>query len=298
MTKIINFAAIDIGSNAARLLIASANANTAEEYPVKSILLRYPLRLGEDVFKKGEISKTKIQKTVLLMKTYKNLLQLYDIVMVRACATSAMREAKNGAELVKQVKEKTVINIEIIDGKEEAKIIFDSHIADMLDPQKNYLYVDVGGGSTEISIISKGSFKNSKSFNIGTLRILSGKVKKSDFDRMTKWLKSNISDYQQLEIIGSGGNINKLYRLAGFKEKDKLPVEKLAEVYKNLANYTLEERIEKLKLRPDRADVIIPASEIFMTVSQAANVEYINVPTIGLSDGIIRSLYTDYLKTK
>lgn len=294
MNETLNFAAIDIGSNAARLLIAGTPVGNPTTPLSKIILLRYPLRLGEDVFSKGEISKAKIEKTLLLMKAYKHLLRLYNVVAMRACATSAMRDAKNGNEIVKLIAQKTGININIINGREEAGIIFESHIADVLPQDKNYLYVDVGGGSTEINLIVEGKLKQTKSINIGTLRMLADKVKPSAFNDMQAWVQEVTTNQKQLEIIGSGGNINKLYRLANLKNGEKLKTEQLIDLYENLKSYTVEERMLKFKLRPDRADVIVPASEIFIAIAKAGNINNINVPTIGLADGIVHALFEEY----
>lgn len=298
MKSMIHFAAIDIGSNAARLLISSVKGLAKKEIPSETLLVRVPLRLGEDVFLNGEIGKEKEKNVISLLKSYQYLLKIYRPVSIRACATSAMREASNGKNIVKKISESTGIDVEIIKGKKEAQIIYDSHVADILDPRCDYIYVDVGGGSTEITLIKNRKFVESKSFNIGTLRMLAKKVNKEHFEEMAEWLKKIHQRESYLEIIGSGGNINKLYRLAKLREGEKLSVKRLDELHRDLKKYSMEVRMDKFKMRTDRADVIIPASEIFLKIAKTANVSKINVPTMGLADGIIHLLYEDYLRKR
>ena len=269
--KKVNYAAIDIGSNAVRLLIKCVNEENAPELMSKVQLIRIPLRLGEDAFTVGVISTEKEKKLIRLMKAYKQLMKIYDVVDYRACATSAMRDARNGKDIVQQIVKKTGIRVEIIDGQEEAHIVYDNHIEQLFASGQNYLYVDVGGGSTEINLISNGELKNSRSYNIGTVRMLSA-----------------------ISIIGSGGNINKLFRLADKKDKKAslLPIESLQDIYETLKALSTEQRIKQYKLKPDRADVIVPAAEIFLEIATHVKATGIIVPTIGLSDGIIDSLYT------
>ncbi|MDR2564354.1 MAG: Ppx/GppA family phosphatase [Prevotellaceae bacterium] len=294
----IYFGAIDIGSNAARLLIASVNTDEPVSKIRKTILLRIPLRLGEDVFSTGRISEERIKKFIRMMKAYKHLMSIYEVEDYMICATSAMREASNGTKVAETILDRTGMKIDIISGKDEARLVYDSKIADELNPDKTYMYVDVGGGSTEISIIEGGRRSKSKSFGIGTLRLLAGKVNDSDWASMSKWLAeaySHSSDHE-IEIIGMGGNINKLYRLANLAKGEKLSPEKLRNLYIRLKNLSRDERMIKYDMRPDRADVIIPASEIFLFVCDRAKVSAINVPTIGLVDGIVHSLYEKYRK--
>ena len=280
--KKVNYAAIDIGSNAVRLLIKCVNEENAPELMSKVQLIRIPLRLGEDAF------------TVGVMKAYKQLMKIYDVVDYRACATSAMRDARNGKDIVQQIVKKTGIRVEIIDGQEEAHIVYDNHIEQLFASGQNYLYVDVGGGSTEINLISNGELKNSRSYNIGTVRMLSGMVKEEEKEALRTDLIGLATEYTPISIIGSGGNINKLFRLADKKDKKAslLPIESLQDIYETLKALSTEQRIKQYKLKPDRADVIVPAAEIFLEIATHVKATGIIVPTIGLSDGIIDSLYT------
>ena len=226
------------------------------------------------------------------MKAYKQLMKIYDVVDYRACATSAMRDASNGKEITQRIAKKTGIRVEIIDGQEEAHTVYNNHIEQLFISGQNYLYVDVGGGSTEINLISNGELKNSRSYNIGTVRMLSGMVKEKEALRTD--LAELAREYVPINIIGSGGNINKLFRLADKKDKKAsfLPIKSLRDTYEALKALSPEERIRQFKLKPDRADVIVPAAEIFLEIANQVNATGIAVPTIGLSDGIIDSLYT------
>lgn len=298
--KKVNYAAIDIGSNAVRLLIKCVNEENAPELMSKVQLIRIPLRLGEDAFTVGVISTEKEKKLIRLMKAYKQLMKIYDVVDYRACATSAMRDARNGKDIVQQIVKKTGIRVEIIDGQEEAHIVYDNHIEQLFASGQNYLYVDVGGGSTEINLICDAELKSSRSYNIGTVRMLSGMVKNEEKEQMRSDLQALAAEYSSIQIIGSGGNINKLFRLADKKDKKQsfLPVESLQEICETLKPLSKEERIKRFKLKPDRADVIVPAAEIFLEVAKQVNATGITVPTIGLSDGIIDSLYTKNMRTE
>ena len=255
--------------------------------------------MGEDAFTMGVISAEKEKKLIRLMKAYKQLMKIYDVVDYRACATSAMRDARNGKDITRQIARKTGIRVDIIDGQEEAHIVYDNHIEQLFASGQNYLYVDVGGGSTEINLISNGELKNSRSYNIGTVRMLSGMVKEEEKEALRTDLIGLAAEYAPISIIGSGGNINKLFRLADKKDKKAslLPVESLREIYEALQALPAEQRIEQYKLKPDRADVIVPAAEIFLEVATNVKATGIIVPTIGLSDGIIDSLYTQKMNT-
>ena len=292
--KKVNYAAIDIGSNAVRLLIKCVNEENAPELMSKVQLIRIPLRLGEDAFTMGVISAEKEKKLIRLMKAYKQLMKIYDVVDYRACA-----DARNGKDITRQIARKTGIRVDIIDGQEEAHIVYDNHIEQLFASGQNYLYVDVGGGSTEINLISNGELKNSRSYNIGTVRMLSGMVKEEEKEALRTDLIGLAAEYAPISIIGSGGNINKLFRLADKKDKKAslLPVESLREIYEALQALPAEQRIEQYKLKPDRADVIVPAAEIFLEVAMNVKATGIIVPTIGLSDGIIDSLYTQKMNT-
>lgn len=288
------YAAIDIGSNAVRLLIKSIDRDAVQEKKFKKLmLLRVPLRLGLDVFSIGELSEKKADKLRRLMKAFRQLMKIYEVDDYRACATSAMRDARNGAEIIRKIDKDTGIRIEIIDGQEEARMIYNNHIEYMEDRFGNYLYVDVGGGSTEINLITGGELVWSMSYNLGTVRMLSNAVKEGTWELMEEELEKVTGDLTDINIIGSGGNINKLFRLADNKDKkrQRLPVSSLKILYDELKSMTPEERIESFKLKQDRADVIVPAAEIFLKIANVIHAEYIYVPVIGLSDGIIDDLY-------
>lgn len=292
-TRKTNYAAIDIGSNAVRLLIKEIKEEQGKAHFSKVLMLRVPLRLGFDVFDIGKISEKKEKNMIRLMKAFRHLMKIYDVKHCRACATSAMRDAKNGMDIIKQIEKKTGVHINIIDGQEEAKIIYNNHVEHMEDQKGNYMYVDVGGGSTEINLLSEGQLVCSRSYNIGTVRMLNNAVKDSEWERLKNDLAELAKSYPQTNIIGSGGNINKLYRLADKKNKKKMTmqVSVLQELHTRLKALSLEERMEQFGMKPDRADVIIPAGEIFLTIANIIGASYIHVPVIGLSDGIIDELY-------
>lgn len=293
------YAAIDIGSNAVRLLIKKEkeDENLISKRLSKVMLLRVPLRLGFDVFSLGEVSEIKLVKLRRLMKAFRQLMKIYEVTDYRACATSAMRDAKNGKSVIKKILKDTGINIEVIDGQEEAHMIYNNHIECMEDRTGNYIYVDVGGGSTEINLLTNGELVQSLSYNIGTVRILSGAVKDETWAQMKDDLTRLTADFQGINIIGSGGNINKLYRLAEKKDKKKMrmPIASLQGLYDELKPLTPEQRMNEFSLKADRADVIVPATEIFLTIANIVKAEYIHVPVIGLADGIIDSLYSKQL---
>ena len=289
----VNYAAIDIGSNAVRLLIKSIDREAVQEKKIKKVMmLRVPLRLGFDVFSIGELSEKKADKLRRLMKAFRQLMKIYDVDDYRACATSAMRDARNGRTIIKKIEKDTGIRIEIIDGQEEARMIYNNHIECMEDRLGNYMYVDVGGGSTEINLLTNGELVWSVSYNIGTVRMLSNAVKEGTWQQMEEELMKVTEGVAAINIIGSGGNINKLFRLADKKDKklQRLPVSSLQTVYDVLKPLTPEERVEAFSLKQDRADVIVPAAEIFLKIAEVVHAEYIYVPVIGLSDGIIDNL--------
>ena len=295
----VNYAAIDIGSNAVRLLIKSIDREAVQEKKIKKVMmLRVPLRLGFDVFSIGELSEKKADKLRRLMKAFRQLMKIYDVDDYRACATSAMRDARNGRTIIKKIEKDTGIRIEIIDGQEEARMIYNNHIECMEDRLGNYMYVDVGGGSTEINLLTNGELVWSMSYNIGTVRMLSNAVKEGTWQQMEEELMKVTEGVAAINIIGSGGNINKLFRLADKKDKklQRLPVSSLQTVYDVLKPLTPEERVEAFSLKQDRADVIVPAAEIFLKIAEVVHAEYIYVPVIGLSDGIIDNLYAKSLE--
>lgn len=279
------YAAIDIGSNAVRLLIKRDEEKC--RYLDKLLLVRVPLRLGFDVFSKGEISDKKADDLVRLMRSYELLMKIYRVDRMRACATSAMREAKNGSEIIKKIAAKTGIKVEIITGAEEARIVYFNHLGRGFDSKGNFLYVDVGGGSTELNLLTNGELKLSESFNIGTVRMLTDSVKAKTWSDLSDTCLSLGRKYPDITLVGSGGNINKLYKLAGGNKKKEISVEALQGIYEDLLPLSVEERMVRYSMRPDRADVIIPAAKIFLTIARLTGAKNILVPVIGVADGII-----------
>jgi exopolyphosphatase / guanosine-5'-triphosphate,3'-diphosphate pyrophosphatase len=286
----LRYAAIDIGSNAVRLLIADIIENGKATSFKKNTLIRVPLRLGDDAFLDKRISERKSEELLKTMQAFKNLLDVYKVVDYRACATSAMREAENGAELVQRIKADSGIDLEIVEGQSEANIIYSSHIEQTLERKKNYLYIDVGGGSTELSVFCEGKVKASKSFPIGTVRMLDNADKDETWAELKEWIKVNSKQYPNLVGIGTGGNINKLFKMSAEKDGMPLNFSKLKEMYNYLNSFSLKERITVLGLNQDRADVIIPACEIYLSVMKWAGVKQIFVPRVGMVDGIIQLL--------
>jgi exopolyphosphatase/guanosine-5'-triphosphate,3'-diphosphate pyrophosphatase len=262
----------------------------------KSSLVRVPVRLGDDAFTRGEISPAKVEKIKKTMLAFKNLMDVQEVVAYRACATSAMREASNGDEIIRQVNEYAGVEIEIIDGKQEAEIIYSNQIVEMINDDSHYLYVDVGGGSTEITLFSDGALVDSRSFNVGTIRLLNQTAGEAEFKEIKKWLKHLKANSRDVVLIGSGGNINKIIKLSGKKDKQQLLLNELVEMNKQLAQYSLDERVSILGLNTDRADVIVPASNIFIKVMKWSGAKRILIPTIGVSDGIVHQLYQKYQK--
>ena len=292
------YAAIDIGSNAVRLLIADIIENNGSVSFKKNTLIRVPLRLGDDAFLNQLISDKKTNDLVKTMQAFRNLMDVYKVSDYRAYATSAMREATNGESVVKQVRELANIDLQIIHGQKEAKIIYASHAEDNIDKSKNYLYIDVGGGSTELSLFSAGEIVASKSFNIGTIRILDNQDKEETWDEMREFIREHTRQFKSLLGIGTGGNINKLYKLAEEKDKAPLTFTKLKSIYNYLNSFSLKDRINVLGLNQDRADVIIPACDIYMAVMKWAGIKSIYVPSVGMVDGIIQRLIDkNYTKT-
>lgn len=284
------YAAIDIGSNAVRLLIADVIQNNKTISFKKNTLIRVPLRLGDDAFLDKLISPNKTTELIKTMVAFRHLIDVYKVSDYMACATSAMREARNGATIVERIKAEADINLEIVEGQREANIIYASHIEQSLDRKKNYLYIDVGGGSTELSVFSNGELISSRSFNLGAIRILDNQDKDETWAEMKDWIKNMAQTYKNLSGIGTGGNINKLYKISEVKEGSPLTFTKLRELYLYLTSFSLKDRINVLGLNQDRADVIIPASEIYLTVMKWGGVKQIFVPRVGLVDGIIQLL--------
>jgi exopolyphosphatase/guanosine-5'-triphosphate,3'-diphosphate pyrophosphatase len=292
----LRYAAIDIGSNAVRLLIADLSENSEPVTFKKNTLLRVPLRLGDDAFIQKRISEKKINDLVKTMHSFRLLMDVYGVTAYLACATSAMRESENGPEIIQQVKEQAGVDLEIIGGQREAKIIYASHFEEKLDRKKNYLYIDVGGGSTELSFFSDGALVASQSFNIGTIRILDNQDKAETWKEMERFIHSHTRTHKNIIGIGTGGNINKLFRLSEEKEGKPLSLSKLKSLYNHLNSYSLKDRIQVLGLNQDRADVIIPAAQIFITVMKWASALNIYVPKVGMVDGIIQTLIEENFK--
>lgn len=284
-------AAIDIGSNAARLLISEVTVHGKETTFNKLNLFRIPLRLGFDVFEKGYIGSQKRKMLLNTISAFSNLLKVYQVDHYIACATSAMRDAENAKEIIKEIKSETSIEIEVVTGELEAKLIYENHIAELLDHHKSYLYIDVGGGSTELTLYDKANVVFQKSFNIGTVRILTNKVKEETWDDLKDELKNIAKKYNNIIGIGSGGNINKVFSISNKKQGELLHIDTIKDIYKELQLLSVEERMKSYNLKKDRADVIIPALSIYTNILKWANINEIQVPKIGLVDGLIAHLY-------
>lgn len=298
MISVRKYGAIDIGSNAIRLLVAMVIERRDKEPQFKkSSLVRVPIRLGADSFDKGKISKENVQRMVEAMEAFKLLMSVHGVEKYKACATSAMREACNGEEVAKKIYKETSIKIDIIDGKEEAAIISSTDLNELISGDKTYLYVDVGGGSTEFTVFSKGKIVNSKSFKIGTVRVLNNtkEENKAIFKEVQKWVEVNTALYRKISLIGSGGNINKLFKLSGRTEGAPISYIYLNAQYQFLKKMSYSDRISELGLNPDRADVIVPATKIYLSAMKWSGARKIYVPKIGLSDGIIKALYYNQL---
>lgn len=289
------FAAIDIGSNAIRLLFSSVYEEKDRVVFKKLSLTRVPIRLGEDVFPTGRISFEKSLRVIKSMIAFKHLIEVYEPLEYMACATSAMRSAENGPELVEEIRRRTGIPVEIIDGQREAGIIYSTHVADRMRRDCSYLYIEVGGGSTEVSLFSGGGNVFSRSFQIGTVRMLHGLVHEQQWKEMKSCLRENVASFKPLVGIGTGGNINTILKLLGMKEGKTLDRRRLVRMRKYLDSFTLEQRVLDLGLRPDRADVIVLATDIYLTVMKWCGIDRLVVPKVGVADGIIQELYRRHL---
>lgn len=287
-------AAIDIGSNAVRLLITDV-IEQAKSKPafIKTVLVRVPLRLGFDVFEKGYISALKAEQLSKTLRSYKLLLEVYGIKHVKACATAAMRDASNAAQILQKIKMESGLTVKVISGDEEATLIYENHIADYMDDSASYLYIDVGGGSTELTFFSDGELISKKSFDIGTIRLLKGQVSTAQWDEMKEYLRTKTKGYHQVSAIGSGGNINKIFNLSKRKEGKPLDLELLKDYYKELESLTIDERMDRYRMREDRADVIVPALQVYINAMRWADAKEMFVPKIGLADGLIHTLYEE-----
>ncbi len=294
MLKIEKYAAIDIGSNAIRLLIVTVVERKGSEPQFKRIsFIRVPIRLGDDVFLGDRISEENYLRMIDAMNAYRLLMKTHNVTIYRACATSAMREASNGAEIAKKIEKETGINIHIIDGQDEAAILASTVLHELIKNDRTFLYVDVGGGSTELTVFAKGKIVVSKSFSLGTVRILNDMVRETIWDEMKDWIKKNTREYNKIDCIGSGGNINSIYKTSEKKMGKPLSYFYLTGVYKELKSYTYQERIFELQMNPDRADVIVPATRIYLSAMKWSKSKNMYVPKIGLSDGIVKNLYNE-----
>jgi exopolyphosphatase / guanosine-5'-triphosphate,3'-diphosphate pyrophosphatase len=290
----LKLAAIDIGSNAARLLITEVTTDENSN-PVfnKLNLFRVPLRLGFEVFETGVISKQKIGMFLQTMKAFKHLMNAYEVKNVKACATSAMRDAKNAGDIIRKIKLETDIAIEVISGDMEAGLVFESHIAETLDKDHSYMYIDVGGGSTELSFFSNGVLTFKESFNIGTIRLLQGMVHEMTWEVMKEVIKTVTKDQKEVMAIGSGGNINKLFTMSKVKDGKPITLDMLKEYYRELSSVNLQERMKIYNLKPDRADVIVPSLQIYTNAMRWAGAKEMYVPKIGLVDGLIQHMWDE-----
>ncbi|WP_428742525.1 Ppx/GppA phosphatase family protein [Tenacibaculum sp.] len=298
MLKIKKYGAIDIGSNAVRLLVANViEERDREPQFKKSSLVRVPIRLGADAFVSGRISEANTQRMIDAMQAFKLIMKIHGVERYKACATSAMREAENGKEVAESILESTDVKVDIIDGKKEAAIISSTDLNQLIESDSTYLYVDVGGGSTEFTLFSKGKIINSKSFKIGTVRLLNNKKAENKilFKKVQNWIEENTSEYKRISLIGSGGNINKIFKMSGREIGKPISYIYLNAQYQFLKKMSYQERISELSLNPDRADVIVPATKIYLSAMKWSGARKIYVPKIGLSDGIIKSLYFNKL---
>lgn len=291
-------AAIDIGSNAARLLISEVEHKGKNISFNRLNILRIPLQLGFDVFEKGFIGSRKKKMLIDTIKAYKQLMKVYEVEHYMACATSAMRDAQNSKEIIKEIASETSIEIEVISGELEAEIIYENHIAELLDKQDSYLYMDVGGGSTELTLYHNNKLVLQKSFNIGTVRLITNKVKDESWNELKEACKSIAKEYSHVTGIGSGGNINKIFSLLRSKDDKHLNTLAVREMQKEMSQLSVEERMRKYNIKKDRAEVILPALEIYNSIFKWSGIEQVLVPKIGLADGLIQHLYDQVLNEK
>jgi exopolyphosphatase/guanosine-5'-triphosphate,3'-diphosphate pyrophosphatase len=295
MDKSLRFAAVDIGSNAVRLFFGYVFETEFGPVFKKASLIRLPIRLGEDSFHNRPIPEHKVEELGEALAGFRHLMLAFNVVSYRVCATSAMRDALNREEVLKLVKKKSGMDIELISGDEEAALIFENHIAEKLDQTKVYLYMDVGGGSTELTLFKEGQTVKARSFNIGTIRLKDDLVSEKTWKELGDWLAEIKREYQPKNIIGSGGNINTLFKLTLRKEMEVLPTLATKKWLQRLKELSFDEKISKLGLRPDRADVIVPATELFVFALSKSGCEGVIVPKVGLVDGIIRHLYKEHV---
>jgi len=293
------YAAVDIGSNAIRLLITTVIEK--EGFPTqfkKTSLVRLPIRLGADVFLKGNISSGNYKRLLDAMQAYSLIIKTHNVVAFRACATSAMREAKNGLEIVSKLKAATGIDIQIIDGNDEAAIIASTDLKQLISDNKVFLYVDVGGGSTEFTVFANGKNIASHSFKLGTVRIINGMVEEVMWEQAQQWVTQHTKAYSKINVIGSGGNINSIYRFSEKKVGQPLSYLFMSNFYEKVKQYDYNQRVFELKMNPDRADVIIPATRIYLSAMKWAKAKNMYVPKIGLADGIVKQLYNERIASR
>ena len=294
MLNIEKYGAVDIGSNAIRLLVVTVVEQEGKDTLFKKTsLVRVPIRLGADVFLEGKISESNANRMVDAMKAFKLLMKTHGIKRFRACATSAMREASNGEEIAEMIERESGLSINIIDGNDEAAIIASTDLKSLIQDDKAFLYVDVGGGSTEFTVFADGHSVASRSFKLGTVRLINERVEESMWNDVEAWIKNNTKEYQRISLIGSGGNINSIYKKSAKKIGEPLSYLYLSSYYEKLKSLTYEERITELDMNPDRADVVVPATRIYLSAMKWSKAKNVFVPKIGLSDGIVRSLYNE-----
>ena len=296
MLKIEKYGAVDIGSNAIRLLVVTViEQKERDTIFKKTSLVRVPIRLGAEVFLEGKISENSAHRMIDAMQAFRLLMKTHNVKRFRACATSAMREASNGSEIAQTIEQKSGISINIIDGKDEAAIIASTDLKNLIQDDKVFLYVDVGGGSTELTVFANGANVSSKSFTLGTVRMLEGQVDERIWDEMEAWIKRETKGFKKVAMIGSGGNINTIFKKSGKKIGKPLSYLYLSSYYELMKSLTYEERITELDMNPDRADVVIPATRIYLSAMKWSKAKNVYVPKIGLSDGIVKSLYNEKL---
>lgn len=294
MLNIEKYGAVDIGSNSIRLLIATVVEQKGKDVLFKKTsLVRVPIRLGADVFLEGKISENNAKRMIDAMTAFKLLMKTHGVKRFRACATSAMREASNGQEIAEKIADESGLHINIIDGNDEAAIIASTDLKSLIQDDQVFLYVDVGGGSTEFTVFANGHAVASCSFKLGTVRLINDCVEDSMWDEMERWIKTNTRDYERVTLIGSGGNINSIYKSSGKKIGKPLSYFYLSSYYEYIKSFTYEERITELDMNPDRADVVVPATRIYLSAMKWSRAKNVYVPKIGLSDGIVRSLYNE-----
>lgn len=290
------FGAIDIGTNAARLLIGEVIKEDGKKFVNKISYTRIPLRLGESVFESGRINKKKTEQFIKTMKAFQLIAELFEVKELRACGTSAMRDAKNQKKVKTKIFNETGIAIETISGNQEAELIFGTFFLMDFDKTKSFIVIDVGGGSTEISFFTNGKKEKSQSFELGTLRLLKGKTSEHAWDDLNKWIDQNINQQSNYQVYGTGGNINKVHKMVGGQGLEPLAYRKLLKLKDDLSKISVRKRMEQYQLKPDRADVIVPALVIYCTIMERMNATEIIVPKIGLSDGIIYDLNKKFTK--